>query len=380
MAESSSIPHIIDGQWDNIVKHLNTHQIRVLNAIRICRTQALGGHLYLCDTCKAKHYRYNSCRNRHCSQCQNTQKELWVQRMEERTLPTCYYHVVFTLPDCLNEFCLVYPKRIYNILFKVAWQTLVEFGFNRKYLGAQIGATMVLHTWGSNMSLHPHVHCIVPGGGVNVKNAWKEAKGNGKFLFPVKALSKVFREKFVESFKSFIEQQGMEYLPELHKQLYKNKWVVYAKPPFGGTSGVIKYLARYTHNIAISHHRILRFNKIQVTFRYTDYRHANQKNSMSLDPWEFTRRLALHILPKGFMRIRHFGILNAKWTKVILPELTTPPKIDWIAFWKSKGFDVLKCKTCLTGRLYPIMSIEPIRGPPSLFKTKNIIQPKSKSA
>lgn len=380
MPDPRSIAQIIDGQWNMITKHLNSYQIRTLNAIRLCRTPAMGGHLYVCDTCKAKHYRYNSCRNRHCSQCQHTQKELWIQRMEQRVLPCRYYHLVFTLPSSLNEFCLVYPKPMYNILFKVVWQVIDEFGFNPRYLGAQIGATMVLHTWGANMSFHPHLHCIVPGGGVNVKNQWVDAEGNGKFLFPVKALSKVFRAKFIDYFKSFLDEHGMEYLPRLHRQLYKHPWVVYAKPPFGGTTGVIRYLARYTHNIAISHHRIKSYNESQVTFRFTDYRHSNQKKFMRLEPWEFVRRLALHILPKGFMRIRHYGILNAKWAPIIFPELKSGHKVNWIAFWKNKGLDVLKCTKCLTGRLQPIKSVDPIRGPPCFTNTSHLSNPKSKTA
>jgi hypothetical protein len=371
LSDPRAIAQIINAQWSNIVKHLNNYQIRTLNAIRRCRTPALGGHLYVCDSCKAKHYRYNSCRNRHCSQCQNTQKEQWIQNREEQMIQATYYHVVFTLPDVLNEFCLVYPKHMYNFLFKAAWQTLLEFGFNNKHLGAQIGATMVLHTWGSNMCFHPHIHCIVPGGGVNFKNQWKDSKGKGKFLFPVKALSMVFRGKYVKIFKDYIISEGMEYLPHLHKKLYKNEWVVYAKPPFGGAKGVIRYLARYTHNIAISHHRIIAHDKHKVIFKYTDYRHANQKKSMPLCSWEFVRRFALHILPKGYMRIRHFvptitvGI-NAKWKKIIFPELPNFEKPDWISFWKAKGLDVLKCPYCLTGSLQAIGKLEPVRGPPNI--------------
>lgn len=210
---------------------------------------------------------------------------------------------------------------MYNFLFKAAWQTLSDFEWNHKYLGAQIGATMVLHTWGSNLSFHPHVHCIVPGGGVNFKNQWRDAKGKGKFLSPVKALSKVFRGKYIDLFKEFLSAEGMEYLPSLHKELFKSAWVVYAKPPFGGGKGVIRYLARYTHNIAISHHRIIAHDQHKVIFKYTDYRHAYQKIIMSLCSWEFVRRFAVHILPKGYMRIRHFGILNAKWENNLIQML-----------------------------------------------------------
>lgn len=370
MSDPKAIAHIINAQWHNIQKHLNAFQIRNLNAIRLCRTPALGGHLYVCDTCKAKHYRYNSCRNRHCSQCQNTQKEQWIQARQDRVIQCNYFHIVFTLPHTLNEFCLIYPKEVYDFLFKATWATLNEFGWNKKYLGAQIGTTMVLHTWGSNMSLHPHVHCIVPGGGVNSKNKWITAKGKSKFLFPVKALSLVFRAKFIRMFKSFIEHQGMVFTHALQSQLYKNKWVVYAKPPFGGANGVIRYLARYTHNITISHHRIISYSEDHVTFSYTDYRHANQKKIMTLSPWEFIRKFSLHILPKGFMRIRHFGILNAKWQNIIFPDLSSENNIEWISFWKEKGLDVFKCPFCLSGRLQLLSKLEPLRGPPVFNQSK----------
>ena len=350
--------------------HLNSFQIRNLNAISLCRTPALGGHVYVCDTCKSKHYRYNSCRNRHCSQCQNTQKEQWIEARKDQLIHSNYFHLVFTLPDVLNDFCLIYPKQIYNFLFNAAWNPLNEFGWNNKYLGAQIGATMVLHTWGANLSLHPHLHCIVPGGGVNYKNKWKDANGNGKFLFPVKALSPVYRSKFIALFKSFMHEQGMIYTTTLNNKLYQNNWVVYSKPPFGGANGVVRYLARYTYNIAISHHRIISYSKNHVTFSYTDYRHANQKKIMTLSPWEFIRRFALHILPKGFMRIRHFGILNSKSKIIISLQHTVKINNNWISFWNDKGLDVIKCPLCITGRLQLLGKLEPLRGPPRFSKSK----------
>ena len=206
------------------------------------------------------------------------------------------------------------------MLFRCAWRTLDEFGWNQKYLGTQIGTTMVLHTWGSNLSYHPHVHCIVPGGGVTFNNKWKEAKGNGKFLFPVKALSKVFRGKFVNDLKRFLASSGMEYTSELNAQLYAKPWIVYAKRPFGGARGVIKYLARYTHKTAISNHRIIKYDNDSVTFSYKDYRHNNQQKVMTLDAWEFVRRFVLHLLPKRFTRIRHYGILSSQWKKKLFEQ------------------------------------------------------------
>jgi hypothetical protein len=222
------------------------------------------------------------------------------------------------------------------------------------------------NTWGSNLTFHPHLHCIVPGGGITLKNQWKNAKGKGKFLFPVKALSKVFRGKFVHQLKHFLDYQGMEYTPHLHQQLYAKPWVVYAKPPFGGPGGVIQYLARYTHNIAISNHRIIHYNKHSVQFSYTDYRHANQQKTMTLSAWEFVRRYALHILPKGFTRIRHFGILSSAWKNKIFPQTANKKNANWIQFWKAKGLNIHQCPFCKKGALLWIIELKPARPPPLL--------------
>ena len=208
MSATHSIGQIIEQQWSWVLEHCNAHQIRQLYAIRACRTPALGGHRYVCNQCGNNHYRYHSCRNRHCPQCQNTQKEAWVLAREQQLIHTSYYHVVFTLPHHLNELCLAFPRVFYNMLFQATWQTLHQFGWDSKYLGAQIGATMVLHTWGSNLSFHPHVHCIVPGGGITWDNQWKDAKGKGKFLFPVKALGAVFSREVYGRFEKIHDCSG----------------------------------------------------------------------------------------------------------------------------------------------------------------------------
>ena len=316
--------------------------------------------------------RYNSCRNRHCPVCQNTQKEEWIAAREAQLLPTKYYHVVFTLPHALNELFLAYKAQMYAMLFRCAWCTLDEFGWNNKYLGAQIGTTIVLHTWGSNLSYHPHLHCIVPGGGVTFNGKWKEANGNGKFLFPVKALSLVFRAKFVKELKKFLVASGMEYISDLHAKLYAKPWVVYAKPPFGGAKGVIQYLARYTHKTAITNHRITTYDEDSVTFRYTDYRHADQVNLMPLSAWEFVRRLTLHILPKRFFRIRHFGILSSHWKNKLFPEV---PKqtMSWKQLWDQKGLLIDQCPYCKNGKLILVAKINPNRGPPNSINLNPIL-------
>lgn len=359
--ESNAIAQIINSQWLKINDHCNTHQIRMLNAIRSCRTSRLGGEIYVCNKCLKHHIRYNSCRNRNCPQCQNTQKEKWIAERENQILNTKYYHVVFTLPHLLNEICLTNQRMMFATLFRVAWQTLDGFGWNKKYLGAQLGTTMVLHTWGSNLSFHPHVHCIVPGGGISVKNKWKSLNGNGKYLFPVKALSKVFKYKYLKE----IQNHGINIPNPLNKKLLKKPWVVYAKPTFGNPKTLIKYLARYTYKSAITHHRILSYSKDFVVFRFTDYKHRNQRKSMKLSAWEFVRRFALHILPKNFCRIRHYGILNGSWKKKIFPKACASKiEINWELLWKKKGLSVDKCPACKTGKLQYLSDLKPNKGPP----------------
>ena len=367
---SDTLARIIDSHWNSLQRDCNGYELRILHAIRRCRTPSLGGHQYECDRCKKKHFRYNSCRNRHCPQCQNTDKERWVMARSEQLIQVPYYHIVFTLPHTLNELCLRYRQQIYSMMFRISWQTLDEFGWNKKYLGAQIGVTMVLHSWGSNMSFHPHIHCIVPGGGVSLSGKWKAAKGKGKFLFPVKAMSKVYRVKSVEYLKKFLVGKEVDNTESLCKQLYAKPWVVYAKPPFGGPQAVIKYLARYTHKTAITHHRIKSWNKEEVTIRYTDYRHANQKKEMTLSTQEFLRRYKQHFLPKGFPRVRHYGILSSAWKKRIFPNAKTK-KTDWQSLWVAKGVIIDQCPYCKIGKLIYVKEIKPVRGPPPAYNNRH---------
>ena len=363
MAAPNALASIINSQWPYIQAKANGHQIRHLNAVRICRTSALGGQLYACNSCKAYHYRYNSCRNRHCSQCQNTQKLQWIEAQKQKVLPVEYFHVVFTIPDQVNTLCLAYPRQLYSILFKACWHTLDRFGWDHKYLGAQLGATMVLHTWGSNLSFHPHVHCVVPGGGVAWNGKWKPVKNKGKFLFPVQAMSAVFKGKFLAELKEFCKSTGLDDAQELFKELYAKKWVVFAKNSTGNSEAVIKYLARYTHNIAISHHRIQRIDDQEVVFSYKDYRQGGKQKSMRLTAQEFVKRFMLHILPHGFTRIRHYGILSSQWRsrlfKVNIQALPT-----WQNLWQTMGLNVARCPACKTGNLVWIKEIRPARGPP----------------
>ena len=337
----------------------NTHQIRQLHAVRICRTPALGGHLYMCAKCCEKHMRYNSCRNRNCSQCQNTQRQRWEENQQKKLINTTYFHVVFTIPEKLRSTALQYQREVYSAMFRAAWETLYEFGWNNKYLGAQIGSTMVLHTWGANLSYHPHIHCIVPGGGVTFNNKWRNGKYGSKFLFPIKAMAKVFRGKLLFALKKANIILNKNQL----KLINKKPWVVYAKPPTGNANVLIKYLSRYVFKAAITHHRIVKYNENKVTFKYTDYRHKNQKKQMTLSSEEFVRRLSMHILPHQFCKVRHYGILSGAWKNKLFPGVESVKK-QWDSFWLDKGVDVFKCPFCKTGKLLLIQFILPNKGPP----------------
>lgn len=326
MRPAYEVADVLRQHWQSVQQHprINTWQLRTLWAIKRCRTAELGGHTDACTNCGTMRNSYNSCRNRHCPKCQGTEREAWIQKREEELLPVPYFHVVFTLPDTLNRLAMHQPKKVYDALFESAWDTIKTFGKDKKHLGAQTGMICVLHTWGQQLTLHPHVHCIVPGGGLNKKGKWKKARNNGKYLFPTKgAMNVVFRAKYVDALKQKINNLDKELVDELFKQ----DWVVYAKQPFANTSTVIEYLGRYTHKIAISNHRIKSMDAGTVTFSYKDYRTGVQKNEMTLSSLEFIRRFAMHILPKQFVRIRHYGILSItskKTTLTVIKAQATP--------------------------------------------------------
>lgn len=298
----------------------NSWQSRTLHALRKCRTAALGGHMDRCDNpgCHKLHLSYNSCRNRHCPKCQGHKREQWIRAREAELLNVPYFHVVFTLPAELNRLCLYRPEQVYRLLFKTAWQVIQGFSSNHKFLGADPGMVAILHTWGQNLSLHPHLHCIVPGGGISRSGKWKSARNKGKYLFPVRAMGKVFRARFVAGLRKSLKKE----LPcGFCESLFGNEWVVYCKRPFLGPAQVVEYLGRYTHKIAIGNHRIKNLDGQGITFSVKDYRHGGRKSLLRLTDAEFVRRFALHILPKGFVRIRHYGILSSSRKKALVPLL-----------------------------------------------------------
>jgi len=336
----------------------NTWQLRTLYALSACRTPALGWHVDKCNNpdCGKLHMSYNSCRNRHCPKCQGHKREEWIRKRESELIKVPYYHVVFTLPSELKRFCLYMPGDIYALLFRVAWSVVKDFAKNPKFLGATTGMIAILHTWGQNLSLHPHLHCIVPGGGLTPSDKWKYARGKGKYLFPVKAMSKVFRARYVEELRKITPVDRT-----LSEQLFSKPWVVYCKRPFFGPQQVVEYLGRYTHKIAISNHRIKSIDNGQVTFTAKDYRHGGKKQLMSLPDHEFIRRFALHILPKGFVRIRHYGFLCSSLKKAILPVLQK--EIGKVELPPRLPIKHRKCCYCGIGELVTITVVYP-RGPP----------------
>lgn len=299
---------------------LSGEQKRALRAIQLCRTSALGGHVDECAQCGHRVISYNSCRNRHCPKCQGAARAAWLQAREVELLPTPYFHVVFTLPNHFGPLALQNQRVVYGLLFQAAAETLLEVAANPKHLGAEIGVLAVLHTWGQTLTHHPHVHCVVPGGGISPSgDRWIACREN--FFLPVRVLGRVFRGKFIDYLKRAFERGQLAFHGLLHglknetafEQLLnaavKTDWVVYAKRPFGGPAQVLKYLARYTHRVAISNARLVEMDEKGVTFRWKDYAHGSVPRTMTLAGPEFIRRFLMHVLPPGFMRIRHYGLL-----------------------------------------------------------------------
>jgi hypothetical protein len=305
-------------------------QRKVLQAIERCRTAALGGHRDRCLRCGHRAISYNSCRNRHCPKCQTGARNRWLAERSKELLPVRYVHVVFTLPHQLAPLAYQNKRLLYRLLLRASAATLLEVAADPRHLRAQIGFLSVLHTWGENLQHHPHVHCVIPAGGLSADHTrWIQPRY--PFFLPIKVLSRVFRGKFVAGLRRAFQQgklgfygdeealQDPQRFRALLRSLFRQDWIVYAKPPFGGPEYVLHYLARYTHRVAISNHRLLAFQNGQVTFRWKDYAHGNKKRKMTLTADEFLRRFLLHVLPKGFVRIRFFGFLANRRRAPLLP-------------------------------------------------------------
>ena len=309
--------------------HLSLHQLKVMSAIEHCRTAALGGHVEACEDCGQLRIAYNSCRNRHCPKCQAMARAVWLEKRESELLPVPYFHVVFTLPHELGPLALQNKRVVYGILFRAAAQTLLEIAADPKHLGAKIGCLMVLHTWGQNLMHHPHVHAIVTGGGLSADGSrWihgKQSKRRKPFFAPGKVLSRVFRGKFIDSLKRTFRSGKLGFhgrlkslgdeaaFEQLLNKSVRHDWVVYAKRPFSSPACVLKYLARYTHRVAISNRRLVELRNGRVSFRYKDYSDDQQSKVLSLSSSEFIRRFLMHTLPSGFVRIRYYGFLANRY-------------------------------------------------------------------
>ena len=344
-------------------RFVETHQAwvtgqhrRVLRVIAQCRTAALGGHRDRCEQCAHPAVSYNSCRDRHCPKCLTAARNAWVAAREEELLPVGYVHIVFTKPEPLARLALANKRVVYDLLFQAAADTLRQVAANPKRLGADVGGLMVLHTWGQRLQHHPHVHCVVPMGGLSTDGTrWIHARP--RFFLPIPVLRKLFRGKLLATLRDAYRDGRLDFpgtlaplKPEAAfraflRSLYRQTWVVYAKPPFGSPAHVLQYLARYTHRVAISNHRLVDVTGDTVSFRWKDYRHGSQIRSLTLDAVEFLRRFLVHVLPKRFVRIRYFGFLasrrrtqglpqcrhalTAEPTPLVERSVTPPSRVSW---------------------------------------------------
>ncbi len=365
---------------------LSAVQHRALRAIERCRTAALGGELRACEACGTQRYVYHSCRNRHCPKCQTLAKERWIAARRAELLPVPYFHLVFTLPHELNALAQGNPRALYAMLFAAASETLVQFGANPRWLGGEIAATLVLHTWGQTLGQHLHVHALVAAGALGASGAW--VRPRRRFLFPVKALSQVFRAKFLDALRVAFAGERLRLAEgtlalaqagaqrRLLAQLYRQPWVVYAKRPFAGPAQVLEYLGRYTHRSALSNERLVSQDRERVRFGYKDYARGGRRRVMALTATEFLRRFCLHVLPRGFTRIRHYGLIANRRKRECLARAqaaldgsmspigyirTAPPAPESVAaFWlRIAGRDITRCPCCNLGTLRVLKHLAP---------------------
>jgi hypothetical protein len=347
---------------------VSPQQARVLRRLAECRTAALGGHVDACAACGFTRISYNSCRDRHCPKCQASKRAAWLETRLERLLPVGYFHVVFTLPALLSPLVLHNQRLLYDLLFRAASATLLTLAADPHRLGAQVGVTAILHTWGQNLLFHPHLHCVVTGGGL-APDGQRWVAGRRRYLLPVKVLGKLFRGKFLAGLKKAYKAGQLKFtgsvihlgdpraMQQLLQQLYSQNWIVYAKRPFGGATQVFRYLGRYSHRVAIANSRLVSMDDDRVSFRWKDYADNHRTKVMTVSAEEFLRRLLLHVLPKGFVRIRHFGLLASvnvttklqRCRQLLGQETSSGPQpakswIDRVLQWT--GQDPRRCPHC----------------------------------
>ena len=363
-------------------KRLPQHVKRVAHDLMKCRTPALGGHKLICNQCGHADISYNSCRNRHCPKCQYSKREQWVLDREQDLIPVKYFHVIFTLPSEVNQIAKAHPGPLYNVLFKAAWYTIKTLSTDSKWIGGEGGMIALLHTWGQNLSLHPHLHCLIPNG------AWDPAirrwiyPKKKRFLFPVRVMSKMFRGEFIRLMTKCYEGKSIVWDQHgwltLNAQIRNAGFNVFSKLSYGGPSQIIQYLARYSHRVAITNRRIVDVDKHRISFKYKDYRDGGKK-VLSLTPSQFVHRFLLHVLPKGFAKIRHYGILSNRSRGIRIPAILyfferRVPKskqlkvVERLRSLFGESFD--RCPVCRIGRLiiqHPTVRQQPIRGDPFIL-------------
>lgn len=369
------------GSPNTDAQSFSSEQRRVIRDIIQCRSAALGGHVEQCTQCGHQQIAYNSCRNRHCPKCQAAARREWTQKRAAELLPVHYFHVVFTLPEQISPLALQNKRVIYGLLFQAASETLLKIAADPKHLGGVIGFLAVLHTWGQTLHHHPHLHCVIPGGGLSPDHSrWVSCRKG--FFLSVKVLSRLFRGKFVAYLKGANDQGRLvfhgqskrlaeaDHFASFLKELSKFEWVVYAKPPFGGPLQVLKYLARYTHRVAISNQRLVALSEGKVTFRWKDYADRNTEKEMTLDVTEFTRRFLLHTLPRGFVRIRHYGLLANRCRSERLEccrkllahsadQPRSPESANEVGGQCNTDHDPELCPVCRIGRMMILKKLDP---------------------
>ncbi len=349
-------------------------QIKVLGKIMQCRTSALGGHEEVCDNCGTVRYSYNSCGDRHCPKCQAAKQAFWIDDLMQSTLPVKHYHIIFTVPHHLNAVCLHNQRMYYDILFAAVWNTLYSFGYS--HYGSETGTVAVLHSWGQNMSLHPHIHCIVPAVGYTLEAEWKGIGHSGKYLYPVHQLSDTFKGKFLDSLKRALRKHNeLALFNDKVQAAYKTPWVVHCEPSMANAEHVVKYLGQYTHRVAITNQRILNIENGKVTFIAKDYRDRAIKKPVILNGVEFLRRFTMHILPKRFVKIRRYGIYNHTVKRNMALHFTSEkknsnpkeksllPETKQQRFERLTGVNLCLCQACKTGRMITVRELPRIRSP-----------------
>ena len=357
--------------------HPNSFIVRTLDAIQKCRTSALGGHKDICLSCGEQRISYNSCGNRHCPKCQGARQALWVDDRMNDALEVKYFHIVFTVPEALNQICLMDSKLFYKSLFECVWSVLQTFGYS--HYGVESGAICVLHTWGQNISLHPHIHCIVPAAGLTLAGNMKRITKRGKYLYPVLMLSPAFRSNLLKKLKQQLRlSRQLPQYQTLLDEVWEKPWVVHCEPPFGNAQQIVKYLGQYTHRVAISNHRIKNIADSGITFFYKDYRDNSRIKPTTLTGVEFLRRFCMHILPKRFVKIRYYGILSSKQKDRVKSLLAKKPETKVKETRQERivrltGFDSRLCPVCKTGFMHTIELLPKIRAPTNVLYTTKIL-------